>query len=101
MYRYFKVNSIANTVYVLSWKSKGLFDESIKPPTTSDNSLAPTLNQYDTKTRVKITEKCLMQSQISYNHGKVVNIDIVYELGASGSNVNDPTLKNCLFGAVN
>ena len=50
---------------------------------------------------MKITEKCLKQSQISYNHGKVVNIDIVYELGASGSNVNDPTLKNCLFGAVN
>ena len=44
IYRYFKVNSIANTVYVLSWKSKGLFDESIKPRTTSDNSLAPTLN---------------------------------------------------------
>ena len=25
---------------------------------------------------------------------------IVHELGASGSNINDPTLKNCLFGAV-
>ena len=26
---------------------------------------------------------------------------IVYELGASGSNNSDPTLKNCLFGGVN
>ena len=25
---------------------------------------------------------------------------IVYELGASSSHNNDPTLKNCLFGAV-
>ena len=25
---------------------------------------------------------------------------IAYELGASISHVNDPTLKNCLFGAV-
>ena len=25
---------------------------------------------------------------------------IAYELGASSSHVNDPTLKNCLFGAV-
>ena len=25
---------------------------------------------------------------------------IVYKLGASSSRVNDPTLKNCLFGAV-
>ena len=35
-----------------------------------------------------------------FTHKKVVNIYIVYELGASSSNVNDPTLKNCLFGAV-
>ena len=94
--RYFKVNSIANTVYVLSWKSQGLSDESIKPPTTSDNSLSPTLNYCDTKIRVKITGSCLKQSKISYNHRKVVNIYIVYELGASGSNVNGTTL-NKLF----
>ena len=31
---------------------------------------------------------------------KIVTIYIVYELGASSSNINDPTLKNCLFGAV-
>ena len=30
----------------------------------------------------------------------MVNIYIVYELGASTSHVDDPTLKNCLFGAV-
>ena len=36
----------------------------------------------------------------SYTHEKVVNIYIVYDLGASGSNDSDPALKNCLFGAV-
>ena len=96
--KYFKV--INNTDYVSSWKSKGLSAESIKPPTTSDNSLTPALNYYGTKTRVKFTGSCLKQSKISYTHGKVVNIYIVYELGASSSHVNDPTLKNCLFGAV-
>ena len=40
------------------------------------------------------------QSTILYTHKKVVNIYIVYELGASSSKDNDPTLKNCLFGAV-
>ena len=35
-----------------------------------------------------------------YTHGKIVNIYIVYEFNASGSNNSDPTLKNCLFGAV-
>ena len=43
---------------------------------------------------------CLKQPKVSYTHGKVVNIYIVYELGASSSHNNDPTLKNCLFGAV-
>ena len=35
-----------------------------------------------------------------YIHGTIVNIYIVYELGASGSFNNDPTLKNSLFGVV-
>ena len=30
----------------------------------------------------------------------MVNIYIAYKLGASSSHIDDPTLKNCLFGAV-
>ena len=30
----------------------------------------------------------------------MVNIYIVYELSVSNSHFDDPTLKNCLFGAV-
>ena len=70
---------ITNTDYVSSWKSKRSSSESIKPPTISDNSLTPTLNYYGTKTRVKFAEICLKQSnKISYTHGKIVNIYIVY-----------------------
>ena len=98
MHRYFKM--ITNTDYISSWKSKGLSAESIKPPAKSDNSLTPALNYYGTKKRVKFTGSFLKQSKISYARGKVVNIYIVCELGASSSYVNDPTLKNCLFGAV-
>ena len=101
MRKYFKLNSVAGVVdRVLSWQSKGISNESIKPPTTPDNSLTSELNYYGTKTRVKFTRSCLKQSRISYTHGKVVSIYIVYELGASSSYVSDPTLKNCLFGAV-
>ena len=51
--------------------------------------------------RVKFTGSCLKQSnKLTYTHKKIVNIYIVYELGASSSNVNDPKFKNCLFGAV-
>ena len=91
---------ITNTNYISSWKSKGLSAEGIKPPTTSDNSLTPELSYYGTKTRVKFTGSCLKQPKILYNHGKVVNTYIVYELGACSSHFDDPTLKNCLFGAV-
>ena len=58
-----------------------------------------------TKTKLKFPGSYLKQDQISYTHGKVVNVYIVYELllyylCASGSNDNDHTLKNCLSGAV-
>ena len=97
--KYSKV--INNTDYVSSWKSKGLSAKSIKPPITSDNSLAPALSYCGTKTRVKFTGSCLKQPKIPYTDRKVVNIYIVYELGASSSHHNDPTQKNCLFGADN
>ena len=98
--RYFKV--INNSDYVSSWKYKGLSAKTIKPPTTSDNSLIPAVSYYGTKTRVKFIGnlKRLKQPKISYSHGKVVNIYIVYEWGASSSHDNDHTLKNCLFGTV-
>ena len=35
-----------------------------------------------------------------FTHKKIVNIYIIYELRASSSHINDPTLKNCLFGEV-
>ena len=74
--------------------------ETITPPTTSDNSLTPALSYYSTKTRVKFIGSCLEQNKITYIHKNVVNIYIVYELGAFSSHDNDPTLKNSLFGAV-
>ena len=76
--RYFKVNTITNTDYVSSWKSQELSAESIKPPTTSVNSLTPELDYYGTKTRVKFNGSCLQQSKISYTHSTIVNIYIVY-----------------------
>ena len=91
---------ITNTDYISSWTSKGLSAESMKLPTPSDNSHTPKLNYYLTKTRVKLNGNCLQQSEISYTHSTTVNIYIVYELGASRSHNNDPTLKSYLFGAV-
>ena len=101
MYKYFIAFSITQYLeYVSEWKSKGLSNESIKAISTSDNSFNPTLSYYGTKIRVKFSGGYLKQPKISYTHGKVVNIYVVYKLGASSSNDSDPTLKHCLFGAV-
>ena len=94
--KYFQL--ITNTLSVLPWQSKGLSNENIDPPRTS---LSSSINFVGNKIRLKFTGSCLKQSnKLTYTHKKIVNIYIVYELGASSSNVNDPTLKNCLFGAV-
>ena len=79
--RYFKV--LANTLYISSWKSKGLSDETIKPPVTSDNSLTPLIDYLANKIRLKFSGSCLKQPKLQYTHGTIVNIYIVYELGAS------------------
>ena len=45
MGKYFKSNLVVGVIdRVLSWRSKGISDESIKPPTTSNNSLNPRLS---------------------------------------------------------
>ena len=75
-------------------------DESIKPPPTSDNSLTPLIDYYSYNIRVKFNGSILRQPKVSYTHEKTVNIYIVYELAGSSSHSDDPTLKNCLFGAV-
>ena len=101
MRKYFKLNSVVGvTDYVLSWKSKGLSNESIKPTTTSNNSLNPRLSYYGTKVRVQFTKSCLKQSNHIFTHKKIVNIYMVYELAASSSHTSDPIIKKCLFGAV-
>ena len=94
--KYFKLNSVVNVINcVLSWQSKGISNQSIKPPTTSDNSLNPKLIYYGAKTRVKFIGSCLKQSGFTFTPKKVVNNYIVYELRASSSHIDDPKLKNC------
>ena len=52
--RYFKV--LANTLYISSWKSKGLSDETIKPPVTSDNILTPLIDCLGNTIRQNLVE---------------------------------------------
>ena len=84
MYRYFKtVNSVDS---ISEWKSKGLFNESIKTPSTSNNSLSPLLDYVNAKA--------------THDPRAIVNIYIVYEISKNYNISSYPTLENCLFGAV-
>ena len=102
--RYFKVNIITNADSVSSRKSKGLSAESIKLPITSDNSLTSKLNYYDTKTKVYFDGDWLKQVKVTFNHGKVVNIYIVYGIiriaNSKCNRSSNLIVQNALFGAV-
>ena len=64
------------------------------------NRLSPRLSYNNTKIKVKFAGSCSKQPKFTFTNKKVVNIYIVYELGACSSHSSDPTIKNCLFGAV-
>ena len=98
MYRHFK--RIVYHDYISEWKSKGLSDESIKPPSALNNIVDPSVDYLGTKTRVKLSGSCSKQDKITFGHKTKVN---VYNV----CNINNfpissyPTLENCcLFGAV-
>ena len=91
LFRYFKLNTKAAGA-ISSWKSRGLSSETIEAPSTLNIGLIVDL-YCGGKFRVKFIGGYLKQPKVSYTHKKIVNIYIVYELGASSSQNNDPTLK--------
>ena len=73
--------TVANANVVTAWKSKRFYDESIKPPLTSDNSLNAGTNYFNTaKILVKFDGSILKQDKVSLTHEQVRNIYIVYEI---------------------
>ena len=86
-----------NPSIILSWKSKGLSDV----PTTPNEIINPSLYFVGTKKAcVRFSGDCLKQEKITFNHGKIANIYIVYKIEKSINISRYPTLENCLFGAV-
>ena len=44
----------------------------------------------------------MKENKFTYTHDTIVNIYIVYEINKKDNTTSsDPTLENCLFGAVN
>ena len=107
MYRYFKIIAgVGNGSYIYYWQSKGLSGGRLNSISASNYKVTPNLNYYGTKSRVEFYGSCLKQDKATFNHGKVVNIYIVYKtvlvfnISKYSSDDNYPTLENALFGAV-
>ena len=75
-------------------------DKRLNSNTASSYSITRELSFYGTKTRVEFNGNCLKQDKVTYNHGKIVNIYIFYEISKNYNISSYPTLENCLFGAV-
>ena len=74
-YRYFNTVTV-NDSNILSWKPKGLSAKSVKPPSTYNKMLYPSLNYVGTKARVEFKGDWLKQDKISFDHGKVVTFTL-------------------------
>ena len=80
MYRYVKkITGVGNGSYIYYWKSKGLSDKIINSIKMSNYSITPNIDYYRTKTGVEFNGSCLNQDSVTFNHGKVVNIYIVWD----------------------
>ena len=84
MYRYFEqIAGVGNSNYIYYWQSKGLSDEKINSIKTPNHSITPNSYYYGAKTRVQFDGSCLKQDSVLFNHKKVANIYIVYEISKS------------------
>ena len=100
MYKYFKKFTKNNSTFISSWESKGLSKEKINSINTSSSNFSPTFACDNARIKLKFNGDFLRQDDLAtYNHGKMVNIYIVYRLTPT-PNDTSITLKNCPFGAV-
>ena len=78
MNRYFKTFTENNFIFISSWESKGLSNEKISSTKTSNYDQPPKL--VSDNARIKFSGDLLKQNKITYNHGPIVNIYVVYRL---------------------
>ena len=58
------------------------------------------LSYFDTEKWVELNGICLKQDKITYNHKKIANIYIVYEISKNYEISSYPALERFLFGVV-
>ena len=94
IYRSFKrISGVDGGNYIYFWKSKGLIDERINSVTAFSCKVTPQLSYYGTKTRVEFIGSCLKQVKATFNHWKIVNVYIIYEISKNFNITSYPTLE--------
>ena len=89
-----------NLTFISSWESKGLSNEVIEPPTTTDNSLAHLVISTGISTVLRFGGSRLKQDKSTFVPLNTVNIFIFFEIIKNNPISSYPTLENYLFGAV-
>ena len=85
--------------WITKQKSKGLSNKNLEVVSTSDNTLCPEINYDENKIALNFSGSILQQKIVIYNHKKVVNLYVVYEITKFRYN-NNPIFTNVLFGAI-
>ena len=62
--------------------------------------LNASVNYVGSKARVKFNGDCLKQGKISFDHGKIVNTYMVYEIERNAGISSYTTVENCSSGGV-
>ena len=76
------------------WESKGLSNEKITSMIAFNYSLAPKLGHHNTRMKAEFTRSFLKPDKVTYTHGPIANICIVYKL-TPYINKTSVTLENC------
>ena len=75
-------------------------NENITAPNTSDYKLNREFRLFGNKAKRELNGRCFKPDKTTYDHGKTLNIYIVYEI-SKNINISDyPTLEKPLFGVV-
>ena len=77
IFKYLKLNPVNTVIYILSWKSRGLYDTTIESIKTINYLFNPRIDSYDmSKIRIKFNGSLLSEISLPFNHRKIVNIYI-------------------------
>ena len=78
--KYFKTFVEGSFTYISSWESKGSSNEKISSTTTSNYNEGAEPVYENARIKLSFNTDLLKQDKVTYNHGTIVNIYIVYRL---------------------